>query len=143
MPDPSNTKEYQFYLKKKHIQKLNIVDIKSAIIEHLKTSHKFSKTIEKAEKIYQVSRSETFLYSETEHSEDFLNERSVKINKQLNNYRGYASAYNANFFNFFNSDLQLKDGESTIQKKLIDLLFLLRGFKLITALVLEFKKTGK
>lgn len=101
MPDPSNTKEYQFYLKKKHIQKLNIVDIKSAIIEHLKTSHKFSKTIEKAEKIYQVSRSETFLYSETEHSEDFLNERSVKINKQLNNYRGYASAYNANFFNFF------------------------------------------
>ena len=47
------------------------------------------------------------------------------------------------FLIFFNSDLQLKDGESTIQKKLIDLLFLLRGFKLITALVLEFRKTGK
>ena len=130
-------------MKKKRIQKLNIVDIKSAIIEHLKTSHKFSKTIEKAEKIYQVSRSETFLYSETEHSEDFLNERSVKINKQLKKYRGYASAYNAKIFNSFNSDLQLKDAESAIQNKLIVLLSLLRGFKPITALVLEFKKTGK
>ena len=39
----------------------NIVDIKSVIIEHPKTSHKLSKTIKQAEKV----RSNSSLYNNT------------------------------------------------------------------------------
>ena len=63
MPDPRNAKEhYQSFIRKKKIvkrlkiityqpkpfEKPNIVDIKSIITEHPKTSHKFSKTIRQA-----------------------------------------------------------------------------------------------
>ena len=44
------------------------------------------------------------------------------------------------FFTFFNSELQLKDTESAIKSKLIELLTQLKGFKFVTALVLVFKK---
>ena len=71
IPDPSNVKEYyQSYLKRKNIKSVkrsktithqlktfenpNIVNIKSVIIEHLKTSHKLFKTIRQAVKISQV-----------------------------------------------------------------------------------------
>ena len=36
------------------IENPNIVDVKSSIIEHLKTSHKLSKTIKQAEKVSQI-----------------------------------------------------------------------------------------
>ena len=42
--------------------------------------------------------------------------------------------------NSFNSELQLKDTESAIRNKITDLLTKLKGFKLVTALVLELKK---
>ena len=42
--------------------------------------------------------------------------------------------------NCFNPELQLEDTESAIRNKLIDLLTELKGFKLVTALILEFKK---
>ena len=42
--------------------------------------------------------------------------------------------------NSFNSELQLKDTESSIRNKLIDLLTELTGFKLATTVLLEFKK---
>ena len=42
--------------------------------------------------------------------------------------------------NFFNPELQLKDSESAIKNKLIDLLSQLKVFKFVTALVIEFKK---
>ena len=42
--------------------------------------------------------------------------------------------------NSFNPALQLKDTESTIKNKQIDLVSELRGFEFVTALVLEFKK---
>ena len=62
IPDPRNAKEhYQLFIRKKNIKSLkqskiisyqpntfenqDIVDIKSVIIEHPKTSHKLSKTI--------------------------------------------------------------------------------------------------
>ena len=63
MPDPRNAKEhYQSFIRKKKLvkrlkiityqpkpfEKPNIVDIKSIITEHPKTSHKFSKTIRQA-----------------------------------------------------------------------------------------------
>ena len=42
--------------------------------------------------------------------------------------------------NSFNPELQLKDSESAIKSKLIELLTQLKGFKFVTTLVLVFKK---
>ena len=44
------------------------------------------------------------------------------------------------FWIFFNPELQLKDIESAINSKLIELLTQLRGFKFVTVLFLVFKK---
>ena len=44
-------------------------------------------------------------------------------------FKGYASSYNAENLNSFNPEVQLKDTESTIKNKLIDLLTQLKGFK--------------
>ena len=54
--------------------------------------------------------------------------------KQTPVFKGYASTI------FFNSKLQLKDAESAIKSKLIELLTQLRGFKFVATLVLVFKK---
>ena len=48
--------------------------------------------------------------------------------------------YNAEILNSFSPELQLKDTESAIKCKLIELLIQLRVFKFVTALVLVFKK---
>ena len=42
-------------------------------------------------------------------------------------------------FNSFNPEIQIKDTESAIKSKLIDLLSELRGFKFVARLVLVFK----
>ena len=42
--------------------------------------------------------------------------------------------------NFSNLELQLKDTESAIKSKLINLLTKLKGFKVVTALVLKHEK---
>ena len=41
---------------------------------------------------------------------------------------------------FYNPEPQIKDTESEIKNKLIDLLTEIKGFKFVTTLVLEFKK---
>ena len=71
IPDPQNVKEhYQSFIRKKNtksvkqpktFENLNIVDIKSVITEHPKTSHKLSKMRRPAEKI----GSNSSLYSDT------------------------------------------------------------------------------
>ena len=88
IPDPHNAKEhYQSFIRKKNTKSVkqskmitqepktfensNIVDIKSVIIEHPKTSHKLSKTVRHAEKVFQVGCN----------SEHFLNEKNIKIRK--------------------------------------------------------------
>ena len=50
------------------------------------------------------------------------------------------SIYKVEILIFFNPELQLKDTESAIKNKLIDLLPVLRGFKFVTTFILEFKK---
>ena len=45
--------------------------------------------------------------------------------------------------NSFNPELQLKDTESAIEKKLIDLLTQLKGLKSLTTLVLELESGDK
>ena len=47
---------------------------------------------------------------------------------------------NVEILNSFNLELQLKDTESVIKSKLIELLIQLKGFKFVTTLVLVFKK---
>ena len=158
--DPSNTKEYyQPYLKKKHkigktikinfqqpqtLEKPNIVDIKSAIIEYPKTFHKLSKAIMHAEKISQVSgasknSSKSPSYNETKKYKIF-GSKNAKITKRSHAYKGYVSTHNVEILNSFNSELQLKDTESSIKNKPIYLSSELRGFKFVTTLVLEFKE---
>ena len=120
----------------KTFQNPNIVDIKSVITEHAKTSHKLSKTIRKAEKV----SSNSSLYSDTKKSEKILNEKNVKRAKGAHAFKGYASSYNAKISIFFNPELELKDAESANKSKLIELLTQLKGFKSVTTLVLVFKK---
>ena len=70
-----------------------------------------------------------------------MNGKSIKITKREHSFKGYASICNGEILNSFNSELQLKGIESAIKSKLIELLTQLRGFKLVTTLVLVFKKT--
>ena len=69
-----------------------------------------------------------------------MNEKNVKIIKREHVFKDYASTYNVEILNYFNSEIQLQDTEYTIKSKLIDSLFELRGFKLVATLVLLFKK---
>ena len=48
-------------------------------------------------------------------------QKNIKI-KQKHSFKGYGSTYNVEILNYFNPDLQLKDTESTIKSKLIELL---------------------
>ena len=52
----------------------------------------------------------------------------------------FKSSYNVEILNSFNPELQLKDTESAIKSKLIDLLTQLKGFKFVTTFFLVFKK---
>ena len=69
-----------------------------------------------------------------------MNEKNIKITKREHAFKGYASTFNAEILNFFNPEPQLKDIESAIKSKLIELLIQLRGFEFATTLVLVFKK---
>ena len=95
----------------------NILDIKSVIIKHPKTSHKLSKTIRQTEKVCKVG-SNSSLYSDTKKRENFLNEENVKITKRAHAFKGYASSYSVVILNSFDLELQLKDIESAIKTKL-------------------------
>ena len=63
--------------------------------------------------------------------------KNVKITKQ-HAFEGFASFYNVEILNSFNPELLLKDTESAIKSKLVDLLSQLKGFKFVTTLVLKF-----
>ena len=69
-----------------------------------------------------------------------MNEKTVKITKRAHAFKGYATSYKVEILNSFNSEPQLKDTESAIKRKLIDLLTQLKGFKFVTTLVLALKK---
>ena len=111
-------------------ENLNIVDIKLAIIEHPKTSHKLSKTIRQVEKVSKEidvnQRSTSPLYSTTKKWKMF-EWKNAKLTKRSHAYKGCTSNYNVKTFNSVNPELQLKDTESSIKNKLIDLLSELRG----------------
>ena len=70
-------------------------------------------------------------------SENFLNDKNAKMTKWKHAFK---SSYNVEILIFFNPGLQLKNTESVIKSKLINLLSELSGFKFATTLVLVFKK---
>ena len=61
-------------------------------------------------------------YSDTKKGKNFLNEKNIKITKWTHAFKGFASSYNVEILNSFNPELKLKDSESSIKSKLIDLL---------------------
>ena len=62
-------------------------------------------------------------------SENFLNEKNVKITKREHSLEGYVSTYNVEILNFCNTELQLKDTESAIKSNLIEILTQLKVLK--------------
>ena len=68
-----------------------------------------------------------------------MNEKTVKITKQVHALKGYVSSYNVEISKSINPEQQLKGTESATERKLKQLLSELRGFKLVTtpALVLK------
>ena len=64
----------------------------------------------------------------------------MKIIKREHTFKGCASTYNVEILNSFNPELQLKDTESAIKSKVMEILTQLRGFKFVTTIVLVFKK---
>ena len=124
LPDPHNAKEhYLSFIRKKNTKLVkkskvitqelktfeypNIVDIKSVIIEHARTSRKLSKTIRQAEKLSNVG-SNSSLYSFTKKIKNFMNEKDAKITKQAHAFKGYANSYNVEFFFFLVMNYNLK-----------------------------------
>ena len=69
-----------------------------------------------------------------------MNEKNIKIAKREHAFKGYPSTYSVETLNYFNPELQLKDIESAIESKLIEVLTELKGFKYVIILVLEIKK---
>ena len=70
----------------------------------------------------------------------FLSKKNIKVTKREHAFKGQASTYNVEILNSLNAELQLKDTQSAIKSKLIELLTQLRGFKFVITLVLVFKK---
>ena len=50
-------------------------------------------------------------------SNNFLNEKDVKVTKRANAFKGYASSYNVEILNYFKPELQLKDTNYAIKNK--------------------------
>ena len=63
-------------------------------------------------------------------SEKFLDKKNVKITKREHDFKGYTS----------NPEIQVKDTESALKSKLIELLMQIKGLKFMKTLVLLFKK---
>ena len=75
-----------------------------------------------------------------EKSEYCLNKKTAKITKTEHPSKVYAITYNDEILNSFKRELQLKDNESTIWSKIIELSSQLKVFKLVATLILVFKK---
>ena len=70
----------------------------------------------------------------------FKRKNNIKITKPQHSFKDFASTYNVETLTCSNPELQLKDIESAVKGKLIELLTQLKGFKFMTKLVLVSKK---
>ena len=73
-------------------------------------------------------------------SKIFFKEQIVKITKLAHALKKFASSYNIETLNSLNIELQLKDTESALKKKLIDLLTQLKDLKFRTTSAVVFRK---
>ena len=126
-------------------ENLNIVDKTSFTIEYPKTSRKLSQTIKQSKRVSQIgsgkSSNSPSSNKTKKKSRIFFDQKNVKITKQSHALKGYASFDNNEILIILALNYNLK--VLNLQKnknKLIDLASNLRGFKLVTTLVLEFKK---
>ena len=71
------------------------------------------------------------LYIVIQKSENFLNEKNVKITKRENAFKDFASIYNVKILISFNPEVQLKDNEF-VKSQVIELLTQFKGFKFAT-----------
>ena len=69
-----------------------------------------------------------------------MNKKNLKVTKRVHAFKDFASSYNIESLNYFNPDLLLKDTESVIKSKLIELLTILKDFEFVATLFLELKK---
>ena len=76
--------------------------------------------------------SNSSLYSDTKQSQHFLNEKNVKVTKRAMLKVIQVLIYNIEILDSFNPELKLKDTESAIKSKLVELLTQLKGFKFVT-----------
>ena len=82
----------------------------------------------------------TPLYSDPKKNVKFFwTKKKIKITKREHFLKGFSSTYNAEILNSFIPELQLKDTESSIGKKIWKLLSTLRRFKFVATLVLVFE----
>ena len=131
VPDPCNAKEnYESFLRKKNrksVKQWEIITYKPkafyTVNINSKTLYKFPNTIRRNKK-----------------PANFLKDKNVKTTRRAHVFKGYASSYNVEVWISSNPEQQLKDTESVIKSKLIELLFQLRSFKFVATLDLVFKK---
>ena len=71
---------------------------------------------------------------------NFQRKKNVKITKRAHAFKVYASSYNVKILNSFNPELKLRDTQSAIKCKLVEVLVQLRDFKFVTTLAVLFKK---
>ena len=88
------------------------------------------KTIRQAEKVSPVGYGKSFNSPciAGKKIDNFRNVKNAKITKLSHAFKSYTSLYNVEILNSFNSELKLKDTESEIKNKLIDLLNELKSF---------------
>ena len=71
-----------------------------------------------------------------------MSKKDVKLTKREHAFKDYASTYNVDILNLFNSDLQLKDIETAITSVLIELLTQLKRFQFVTTLQSTLKNSN-
>ena len=125
----ASVKQSQVISYQKTFENPNIVDIKS-ILQNIQNLHINYLRLDK----FLVLGSNSSLYSGKK-SEKFLNEQNVTITKLELPFTSFASTYDVRILNSSDRELQLKETESAIKSKLIELLTQLKAFKFVTTLI--------
>ena len=125
----ASVKQSQVISYQKTFENPNIVDIKS-ILQNIQNLHINYLRLDK----FLVLGSNSSLYSGKK-SEKFLNEQNVTITKLELPFTSFASTYDVGILNSSDRELQLKETESAIKSKLIELLTQLKAFKFVTTLI--------
>ena len=125
----ASVKQSQVITYQKTFENPNIVDIKS-ILQNIQNLHINYLRLDK----FLVLGSNSSLYSGKK-SEKFLNEKNVTITKLELPFTSFASTYDVGILNSSDRELQLKETESAIKSKLIELLTQLKAFKFVTTLI--------